>query len=418
MPKDKYIGKIVRVYLPNMKRPKYRWIIKKRDDGRYIVRAPKRNVYFRDLNKKLDHHFNKEELLPKNSLFVQTKTSKNKQKKNKTAKAGDDFPAWYAERFTPTPSKSKTKSKSKSKDTRSNISPNIMNRITTSLYPAWYKKIPYPTKLDKLYLFETSILNNNYIQWDTSAQYLWKKHLIEMKKNLDITTIKNNHYLILKKGTILYHTANRILPFHDLHQKESSYPFPSYFFGLSSIISLWYAVEKYTEYKRHQEKTRFKKVMEHLAPVREINSRESPPYYLNIYELTEDLKVLYLTDDIGLNQESSIGVQCRSYVPCLHPQYAYHSIEQLYTKRGPAELDWELTIPNRILEDGFLHRKKYAPKNPFGPKLGPIKFMLPPIKPLAAYKIDHKLLLKHAYDNINDFDPLKSIDLHNPVWKL
>ena len=86
-------------------------------------------------------------------------------------------------------------------------------------------------------------------------------------------------------------------------------------------------------------------------------------YDLNISKLTEDLKVLYLTDDIGLNQESNIGVPCQSYVPCLHPQYAYHSIEQLYTKRGPAELDWELTIPNRILEDGFLHQRKYAKKN-------------------------------------------------------
>ena len=414
MPKDKYVGKVVRVYLPNIKRPKYRWIIKKREDGRYIVRAPKRNVYIRDLDKRLDSDFNKEELLPKNSSFITKnssfKTIKNKIIKNKTSKAGNNFPTWYAERFTPTPSKSRSKSKYKIT--------NVPTTITDSLYPAWYKKIPYPTQLDKLYLLETSILDDRDLYWDTRAQSLWKKHLIEMKKDLDITTIKNNHYLILKKGTILYHTANRILPFHDLDQKESSYPFPSYFFGLSSIISLWYAVEKYTEYKRYKEKGTLKKVTDFLAPIREINSRESPPYYLNIYELTEDLKVLYLTDDIGLNQETNIGKPCQNYVPCLHPQYAYHSIEQLYTKRGPAELDWELTIPNRILEDGFLHRRKYAKKNPFGPQLGPIKFMLPPIKPLLVYKIDHKLLLKHAYDNINDFDPLESINLHNPVWKL
>ena len=38
---DKYIGKVILLYLPNNKRPRYRWIVRKRDDGRYIVRAPK-----------------------------------------------------------------------------------------------------------------------------------------------------------------------------------------------------------------------------------------------------------------------------------------------------------------------------------------------------------------------------------------
>ena len=336
------------------------------------------------------------------------KTKKSKKtKKNKTSKAGNDFPSWYAERFTPTPSKSKSKSKTKYKIT------SIPTTITDSLYPAWYKKIPYPTKLDTLYLLETSILDDRDLYWDTRAQSLWKKHLLLMKQKLDISSIKNNTYLTIKKGTILYHTANRILPFHDLDKTESSYPFPSYFFGLSSIISLWYAVEKYTEYKRHQEKGKIQR----MRLDRKIHSREKPPYYLNMYELTEDLRVLYLTDDIGLNQESSIGMPCQDFVPCLHPQYAYHSIEQLYTKRGPAELDWELTIPNRILQDGFLYRRRYSKKNPFG-EISHSKFMVPPIKPILVYEINHKLLLKHAYDNINDFDPLESIDLYNPVWKL
>ena len=57
MPKDKYVGKVIRVYLPNTKRPKYRWFIKKREDGRYVVRAPKRGVYFRDLDKKRENDF-------------------------------------------------------------------------------------------------------------------------------------------------------------------------------------------------------------------------------------------------------------------------------------------------------------------------------------------------------------------------
>ena len=334
-----------------------------------------------------------------------TKKRRTRHRRNKTGKAGNNYPSWYATKFTPTPSKSKSITKYKMS--------NIPDEIIDSLYPAWYKKIPYPTQLDQLYLLETSILDDRDLYWATRAQSLWKKHLLLMKKKLNISTIKNNNYLTLKKGTLLYHTANRILPFHDLEQTESSYPFPSYFFGLSSIISLWYAVEKYTEYKRHQEKGKIQRMISD----RKIHSREKPPYYLNIYELTEDLRVLYLTDDIGLNQESSIGIPCQNFVPCLHPQYAYHSIEQLYTKRGPAELDWELTIPNKILQDGFLYRRRYSKKNPFG-KLSNLKFMTPPIKPILVYKIDHKLLLQHAYDNINTFDPLQAINLYNPVWKL
>ena len=39
---DKYIGKVLLVHLPNNKRPRYRWIVKKNDNGRYIARAPKK----------------------------------------------------------------------------------------------------------------------------------------------------------------------------------------------------------------------------------------------------------------------------------------------------------------------------------------------------------------------------------------
>ena len=31
---DKYIGKVILVNLPNNKRSQYRWIVRKRDDGR------------------------------------------------------------------------------------------------------------------------------------------------------------------------------------------------------------------------------------------------------------------------------------------------------------------------------------------------------------------------------------------------
>ena len=66
---DKYVGKVVLVNLPNNKRPRYRWIVKKRDDGRYIARTPKIGVLIRDLHKKIEKDFNSEHLLPKNISF-------------------------------------------------------------------------------------------------------------------------------------------------------------------------------------------------------------------------------------------------------------------------------------------------------------------------------------------------------------
>ena len=64
---DKYIGKVILVNLPNTKRSQYRWIVRKRDDGRYIVRTPKIGVLIRELNLKRNKDFGKETLLPKNS---------------------------------------------------------------------------------------------------------------------------------------------------------------------------------------------------------------------------------------------------------------------------------------------------------------------------------------------------------------
>lgn len=93
MVNDKYVGKVVLVKLPNKLRPRYRWIVKKKDDGRYVARAPKIGVLLRDLNKKLEKDYNSEHLLPKNFSFwkgltkgKKSKRSKNKSGKNKTKK--------------------------------------------------------------------------------------------------------------------------------------------------------------------------------------------------------------------------------------------------------------------------------------------------------------------------------------------
>ena len=64
---DKHIGKVILVELPNNKRPRRRWIVRKREDGRFIVRAPKIGVLIRELRLKRDSDYGKETLLPKGS---------------------------------------------------------------------------------------------------------------------------------------------------------------------------------------------------------------------------------------------------------------------------------------------------------------------------------------------------------------
>ena len=83
---EKSIGKVVLLHIPNTKRPQYKWIVRKRDDGRYITRSPKRGVVLNKLQLKRDCDYNKEVLLPIGSkLYSRPKTSKGKKKfKNKT----------------------------------------------------------------------------------------------------------------------------------------------------------------------------------------------------------------------------------------------------------------------------------------------------------------------------------------------
>lgn len=90
--KDNLVGKVVRVKLPNSKNSTYRWIVKRRDDGRYIVRAPKSGVLLSKLSSKSTRYFNKETLLPKGSRFVKrpvSKTKKTRHQRGGTAKCGD-----------------------------------------------------------------------------------------------------------------------------------------------------------------------------------------------------------------------------------------------------------------------------------------------------------------------------------------
>jgi len=86
MVNDKYVGKVLMIQLPNNSRPRFRWIVKKRDDGRYIARAPKIGVLIRDLDKKLDKDYNSEHLLPKNFSFRKSLSKDRKSKRSKKSK--------------------------------------------------------------------------------------------------------------------------------------------------------------------------------------------------------------------------------------------------------------------------------------------------------------------------------------------
>ena len=85
---EKSIGKVILVSTPSNKRPRYRWIVKKREDGRYIVRNPKIGILIRELKLKREEDFGKEELLPLRSKpYIIPKTMKTKKKfKNRTKK--------------------------------------------------------------------------------------------------------------------------------------------------------------------------------------------------------------------------------------------------------------------------------------------------------------------------------------------
>jgi hypothetical protein len=88
---DKYIGKVILVRLPNSKMPRYRWIVRKRNDGRYIVRIPKIGLLLSELDLKREKDYGKELLLPIGSKPHNSSGTRKSKKillksKNKTRK--------------------------------------------------------------------------------------------------------------------------------------------------------------------------------------------------------------------------------------------------------------------------------------------------------------------------------------------
>jgi len=69
MAKDKFIGKVLQVLLPKNKRPRYRWITRKKGE-RYYARAPKIGVLIRNLKLTRNSDFGTERLLPTKAIII------------------------------------------------------------------------------------------------------------------------------------------------------------------------------------------------------------------------------------------------------------------------------------------------------------------------------------------------------------
>ena len=90
--KDKYLGKVELIFLNKKKkkegRSEWRWIVEKREDGRYLARKPKYGILIRDLDKKRDADYGPLALLPKDIIFMNSykKVTRSRVKKNKKKK--------------------------------------------------------------------------------------------------------------------------------------------------------------------------------------------------------------------------------------------------------------------------------------------------------------------------------------------
>lgn len=71
------------VNLPNNKRATWRWIVRRRDDGRYIVRNPKIGVLIREFSLKRDADFGPETLLPIGASARQTRGTRRFRRSRK-----------------------------------------------------------------------------------------------------------------------------------------------------------------------------------------------------------------------------------------------------------------------------------------------------------------------------------------------
>ena len=79
---DKFIGKVILVNIPKTKRPQHRWIVSKKENGRYVVRAPKISVKLSDLKLCRENDYGKETILPNESTAHYTAGAKRITKRS------------------------------------------------------------------------------------------------------------------------------------------------------------------------------------------------------------------------------------------------------------------------------------------------------------------------------------------------
>jgi len=340
-----------------------------------------------------------------NHKSKRNKSKRNKSKRNKSKR-----------------NKSK-RNKSKRNKSKRNKSTRIHSIIDNSLYPFWYRKIPFPQVLDNKELLD---------------EKTWNKQL-ELASNL----YKDKSSL--PKGTILFHGSGIINPIANLRLTDE--PF---FFGLDAFIAIWYISEyankRVSDFQRllraiegakiHQEKNieqliefdtskwseseldkmrtnyndKIKKIVEDqnkfmsslnvlkkssigfnnrlenfselLSDLKLHNRRY---YFLNIYETQENIHYKYLADSI-LDQNPLDEEKCKK-IACMHPQFGYH-LDEL---EPPVELSIEFTIP----------------ANQIGNKL----------KLIGVYVIDVFKLNENKNKNYNEFKAIESIVLKSDFTK-
>ena len=365
--------------------------------------------------------------------------SKSKTSTTHNKKTKKHLPSWYSDSL-PKVKRATTRRRSKTKSPHPK-NPfdkplKAYNKFKQTLLPDWVGKIPYPKEVD---IIPEKTIHPRYNSGvaDIYNQVVWSKHLNLMKKKLKIPktadlwtpeqilqlkdfymsynpnklekqlfdriihqhgpssakqlliNIYSNplsydfkpnalnkimkiniapYEFTLKKNTILYHYSPHMLPFRKIKFDDSTRT-GFVFFGLSALISIWYASEIYTRSARSKIKKEF-------------------TAYLNVYRLDKDIKVKYIEDDVSENQEADQNLKICKHHPCLHPQFAYHSYEQLATKRGPVDLDFELTLPINLLQ-------------------GKQKLNL---EPLGVYNIDVEQLAYNSLENIEEYNPLSAVN--------
>lgn len=110
---DSYEGRVLMVKLPDNNWYRWRWIVRKNSNGRYVVRAPKIGVLIRHLDLKRDADYGPEQILPLNSIFYESKNRKSRKQSKSKSKT-------KSKRKSKFKSKSKSKRKSKSKTVKIN----------------------------------------------------------------------------------------------------------------------------------------------------------------------------------------------------------------------------------------------------------------------------------------------------------